>query len=237
MSDKSGAGDVAEIVREIVASIERIDRMGCEEIVKAAEVFGEKNLLWIATDAANADCEITSKETGQVVWRGSNIAAVGDWCSLNGYSDAFNRFKSMHLKVVACLREFQRWAREEMSLEFDDGEALSDRRSAVEDVLGDFIRFGGLFAAAIEPNASSPQAPAKNGAIAIPPEFRSKPITKKLAAALLGRPNEDSGVKWLKACIDDGTIHCEELTKQSFVFDIRQFPESGHPKLLPPKSR
>ena len=71
----------------------------------------------------------------------------------------------------------------------------------------------------------------------IPPEFRSKPIAKKLAATLLGKPNEDSGVKWLNACIDDGTIDCEPHSRQSFVFDIRQFPEAVHPRLLPPKSR
>lgn len=70
----------------------------------------------------------------------------------------------------------------------------------------------------------------------IPPEFRSKPIAKKIAAKLLGRGCEDSGVKWLNDCITDGTIACEGLSRQSFVFDIRQFPESVHPRLLPPKS-
>lgn len=70
----------------------------------------------------------------------------------------------------------------------------------------------------------------------IPPEFRSKPIAKKVAAKLLGRGCEDSGVKWLNDCITDGTIACEGLSRQSFVFDIRQFPESVHPRLLPPKS-
>jgi hypothetical protein len=71
----------------------------------------------------------------------------------------------------------------------------------------------------------------------IPAEFRSKPLSKKKAAQLLGKPNEDSGVKWLNACIKDGTIRCEDHTRQSFVFDLRQFPESVHDQMRPDKSR
>ena len=69
--------------------------------------------------------------------------------------------------------------------------------------------------------------------IGIPSKFRSKPIAKKLAAKLLGQSNEDSGVKWLNSCIGDGTITCEEQSRQRFVFDIRQFPDSVHAQLLP----
>lgn len=72
---------------------------------------------------------------------------------------------------------------------------------------------------------------------AIPAKFRSKPISKKLAAKLLGRPQEDSGVKWLNDCIDDRTITCERVSRQSFVFDIREFPAPVHAKMLPPKTR
>lgn len=67
----------------------------------------------------------------------------------------------------------------------------------------------------------------------IPAEFRTKAITKKLAAKLMGRPNEDSGVKWLNQCIEDGSIICEKLSRQGFVFDIRDFPEHVHPQLSP----
>ena len=60
----------------------------------------------------------------------------------------------------------------------------------------------------------------------IPTEHRSKPITKTRAAKLLGKPNADSGVEWLNNCIEDGTITCETLSRQSHVFDIRAFPDS-----------
>lgn len=93
-----------------------------------------------------------------------------------------------------------------------------------------------------ELHASKPESPraeptkAKSGT-QIPAEYRSKPISKKLAAKLLGRLQEDSGVKWLNLCIADGTITCEPHTRLSSVFDIRQFPEATHAKLLPPNSR
>jgi hypothetical protein len=67
----------------------------------------------------------------------------------------------------------------------------------------------------------------------IPAKFRSKAMSKKEAAKLLGRPSEDSAVKWLNNCIEDGTITAEQLTRQSFIFDIRQFHESTHAKMLP----
>lgn len=67
----------------------------------------------------------------------------------------------------------------------------------------------------------------------IPPEFRTKPITKKLAAKCLGKENEDSGVRWLSECIEMGLIRCEKMSRQAFVFDLRQFPKESHSKLKP----
>ncbi len=65
----------------------------------------------------------------------------------------------------------------------------------------------------------------------IPVEHRTKVMAKKNAAKLLGRPNSDSGVKWLNACIEDGTIRCEKINRQTFVFDKRDFPKEAHAKL------
>jgi len=65
----------------------------------------------------------------------------------------------------------------------------------------------------------------------IPAQYRTKVMTKKNAAKLLGRPNPDSGVKWLNDCIKDGTISCEEINRQTFVFDKREFPKETQPSL------
>lgn len=74
--------------------------------------------------------------------------------------------------------------------------------------------------------------PAKLDAEAtIPPGHRSKPISKKQAARLLGQLNEDSGVRWLNDCIADGTIACEQQSRQRFVFDCRQFPVGAQEQL------
>lgn len=69
----------------------------------------------------------------------------------------------------------------------------------------------------------------------IPPEHRTKAISKGLAAKLLGRPNPDSGVKWLNACIADGTISCESMSPKSHIFDLRQFSKETHDRLRPKK--
>lgn len=68
----------------------------------------------------------------------------------------------------------------------------------------------------------------------IPIEHRSKPIAKKKAAKLLGQ-NGDEGraVEWLNNCINEGTISCMEMSRQSFCFDIRQFPKDKHQQLRP----
>lgn len=71
----------------------------------------------------------------------------------------------------------------------------------------------------------------------IPSEHRSKAITKQLAAELLGRGNPDSGVKWLNECIEHGIITCEKMTRQSYIFDMRQFPAESLSRLTPAKSR
>ncbi len=70
--------------------------------------------------------------------------------------------------------------------------------------------------------------------VEIPVEHRSKPITKKKAAKLLGRSgNEGRAVEWLNNCINEGTISCMEMSRQSFCFDIRQFPKDKHQQLSP----
>lgn len=75
--------------------------------------------------------------------------------------------------------------------------------------------------------------PDRTTATDIPAEFRTKAITKTRAALLLRGGNPDSAVEWLNQCIEDGTVSCETLSRQSHVFDVRQFPESARDQLLP----
>lgn len=79
-----------------------------------------------------------------------------------------------------------------------------------------------------EPTSNTNVTPGADVSNGLPAQYRSKGITKQLAAKLLGQHNPDSGVKWLNACIDDGTITCIKLTRQRFVFDLRQFPANKH---------
>jgi hypothetical protein len=67
----------------------------------------------------------------------------------------------------------------------------------------------------------------------IPPEHRTKAMSKRQAAAYLGRANEDSGVRWLNECIDKGIVRCQPLTRQTYIFDCRDFPAAVQRFLAP----
>jgi len=68
----------------------------------------------------------------------------------------------------------------------------------------------------------------------IPTDHRSKPISKKKAAKFLGKTGDEGrAVEWLNGCISDGTIACVEMSRQSFCFDMRQFPSTKHPLMKP----
>jgi hypothetical protein len=81
----------------------------------------------------------------------------------------------------------------------------------------------------------SPSHASQNGLTcptgSIPSEYRTKPVSKCMAARCLGRPSGSSAVRWLNDCISKGVISCEPLTRQTNVFDLRQFPSDIHYKL------
>ena len=77
-----------------------------------------------------------------------------------------------------------------------------------------------------------PDQPVPSAALkTIAPENRSRPITKRKAATLLGQVGD--GTKWLNKCIADGTIRAEKKTRQSYVFDLTDFPEQFWGQLTP----
>ncbi|HUP78917.1 MAG TPA: hypothetical protein VM260_10205 [Pirellula sp.] len=68
----------------------------------------------------------------------------------------------------------------------------------------------------------------------IPSEHRSKPISKNKAAKLLGQNgDENRAVEWLNRCVLDGTISCMKMSRQSYCFDMREFPQDKRSKLMP----
>jgi hypothetical protein len=67
----------------------------------------------------------------------------------------------------------------------------------------------------------------------VPAEFRTQAMSKKKAATYLRQGNSDSAVEWLTQCIVDGTISCESLSRQSHVFDVRQFPAAVQGQIRP----
>jgi hypothetical protein len=66
---------------------------------------------------------------------------------------------------------------------------------------------------------------------AIPAEHRTRPLTKSEVCRYL-----KVGIAFLNARISDGSMRCEQHSRQSFVFDLRDFSKSVHEKLLPKSS-
>jgi hypothetical protein len=51
----------------------------------------------------------------------------------------------------------------------------------------------------------------------------------------MGKGNSKDAAEWLRACIKDGSIPCESLTRQSHVFRRTDFPAAVWPQITPPK--
>lgn len=69
---------------------------------------------------------------------------------------------------------------------------------------------------------------------AIPAEDRTRPMSLADAAKFLGKKGAPKDrAKWLRACIDDGTIQSVEITRQSHIFSKQEFSKDVWPKILP----
>lgn len=66
---------------------------------------------------------------------------------------------------------------------------------------------------------------------------RTKPMTLKQAAKLMGKGTKygsgKDAAEWLSKSIADGSIPCEQITRQQRVFSKQSFPETVWPKILP----
>lgn len=87
---------------------------------------------------------------------------------------------------------------------------------------------------ALEPAIRATDAKSESGVSTIPPDKRTKPMTKKRAARLLGRTgDENRAVEWLNACVDDGTIRYEKRSRQSGVYHRDDFPPEAQSAIAP----
>jgi len=74
---------------------------------------------------------------------------------------------------------------------------------------------------------------------AIPPEQRTRPLGIAEAARLMGHKGaRKKAGESLRRAMDGGAVKFVRLTRQSYIFDRREFPAKAHPKLDPtgPKS-
>jgi hypothetical protein len=70
---------------------------------------------------------------------------------------------------------------------------------------------------------------AKSGC-SIPSEFRTRPMSLGEAARYMGFTGPTAR-KNLRSAINAGTVACEVMTRQQFIFDYRKFPEVNHDKV------
>jgi hypothetical protein len=65
----------------------------------------------------------------------------------------------------------------------------------------------------------------------IPVKYRTKPMSLKTAARLMGYGEGKDAVERLRATIEVGAVACETLTRKQHVFDRRDFPKESQSKL------
>jgi hypothetical protein len=72
----------------------------------------------------------------------------------------------------------------------------------------------------------------------IPANERTKPMSYRRAAALMGKGDSQDAAEWLAACVADGSIRCEHKSRQTHIFSLRDFPADALDKIRPtqPKS-
>ena len=66
----------------------------------------------------------------------------------------------------------------------------------------------------------------------IPPDERTRPMSYKDAAYFLGKGRSKDAAEWVSKCVKDGTIPCEDFSRQKHVFSKRSFPEGTWPSIL-----
>jgi hypothetical protein len=67
----------------------------------------------------------------------------------------------------------------------------------------------------------------------IPSRYRTRPMTLRAAARLMGYGKSKDAAERLRNAISAESVRCERLTRQQYVFDKRDFPEEQWPQLTP----
>jgi hypothetical protein len=67
----------------------------------------------------------------------------------------------------------------------------------------------------------------------IPPAKRTRPMSLREAARLMGYENSRDAAEKLRAAIKTGALKYEKLTRQQHVFSIDDFPSNIHKQILP----
>lgn len=61
----------------------------------------------------------------------------------------------------------------------------------------------------------------------IPPEERTKPMSYRRAAKLMGKGDSRDAAEWLSASVKDDSIRCEHISRQTHVFSRCDFPKEA----------
>jgi len=86
-----------------------------------------------------------------------------------------------------------------------------------------FRRFNQAIDVAIEGNARTP----------IPADERTKPMSYRFAADLMGKGNSKDAAEWLSKCVAEGTILCEHLSRQMHIFSRKSFLPKVWKRIMP----
>jgi hypothetical protein len=65
----------------------------------------------------------------------------------------------------------------------------------------------------------------------IDPEFRTRPMSYRRAAQLMGKANSRDSAESISKAVSEGSIRCDHISRQNHVFDKRDFPKNVWPSL------
>jgi hypothetical protein len=65
------------------------------------------------------------------------------------------------------------------------------------------------------------------------PGKRTRPMSYREAARLMGKNDSRDAAEWLSAAVESGIVHCEHVSRQTHIFHLDDFPKNVWPRILP----
>ena len=82
-------------------------------------------------------------------------------------------------------------------------------------------------------NKVNKNRPAVDHKTSIGPDERTIPLSHRKAGKLIGKGDSQHAARWVASGVEQGTIPCEHISRQSHVFSMKSFPANARKNILP----